>query len=107
MPVKIEPKVFFANERTFLAWLNMAVTLGTISLAIVAFSDSSTTRASQIYGIILLPVAICFVIYAVRVYMKRAIMIRRKEPGPCRFLTNLIRIQMCMLIYETYNVNFR
>jgi hypothetical protein len=36
VPVKIEPKVFFANERTFLAWLHMSVTLATISIAIVA-----------------------------------------------------------------------
>jgi hypothetical protein len=25
VPVKVEPKVFFANERTYLAWLHMAV----------------------------------------------------------------------------------
>ena len=36
VPVKIEPKVFFANERTFLAWLHMATTLASISIAIVA-----------------------------------------------------------------------
>jgi hypothetical protein len=36
IPVKIEPKVFFANERTFLAWLHMAVTLASISIAIIA-----------------------------------------------------------------------
>lgn len=36
VPVKVEPKVFFANERTFLAWLHMAVTLASISIAIVA-----------------------------------------------------------------------
>jgi hypothetical protein len=36
VPTKIEPKVFFSNERTFLSWLNMAVTLATISLAVIA-----------------------------------------------------------------------
>ena len=36
IPVKIEPKVFFANERTYLAWLHMSVTLASISVAIVA-----------------------------------------------------------------------
>lgn len=36
VPVKVEPKVYFANERTFLSWLHMAVTLATISMAIVA-----------------------------------------------------------------------
>jgi uncharacterized membrane protein YidH (DUF202 family) len=36
IPIKIEPKVFFANERTFLAWLHMSVTLAAIALGIVA-----------------------------------------------------------------------
>ncbi len=36
VPIKVEPKVFFANERTFLAWLHMSLTLASISLAIVA-----------------------------------------------------------------------
>lgn len=38
IPLRIEPKTFFANERTFLAWLGMATTLGTISTAIAGFS---------------------------------------------------------------------
>jgi uncharacterized membrane protein YidH (DUF202 family) len=36
IPIKIEPKVFFANERTFLAWLHMSVTLAAIALGILA-----------------------------------------------------------------------
>lgn len=36
VPTKVEPKVFFSNERTFLSWLSMAVTLATISLAVIA-----------------------------------------------------------------------
>jgi hypothetical protein len=27
-PMRIEPKTFFANERTFLSWLHMAITIG-------------------------------------------------------------------------------
>ncbi|KAL4436324.1 hypothetical protein ABPG77_009886, partial [Micractinium sp. CCAP 211/92] len=40
-PGRIEPKTFFANERTFLSWLNMAVTIGSISAALLGFSGSS------------------------------------------------------------------
>ena len=36
IPIKIEPKVFFANERTFLAWLHMSITLAAIAIGIVA-----------------------------------------------------------------------
>jgi uncharacterized membrane protein YidH (DUF202 family) len=82
VPVKIEPKVFFANERTFLAWLHMAVTLASISIAILAFAE--TNAWSQIYGLLLMPVAIAFCGYALWMYIKRAAMIRRKDPGPCK-----------------------
>jgi uncharacterized membrane protein YidH (DUF202 family) len=36
--MKLEPKTFFANERTFLAWLHMAITLGSIAAALLGFS---------------------------------------------------------------------
>ena len=35
---QVEPKLFFANERTFIHWLNMAVTLSSLGAAVLAFS---------------------------------------------------------------------
>lgn len=81
VPIKIEPKVFFANERTFLAWLHASVLLAGASVAIVAFADDSDPW-SQMYGIILLPVSIAFICYSMYQYARRAAMIRRKDPGP-------------------------
>jgi len=64
MPIKVEPKVYFANERTFLAWLHTSVILAAASVSIVAFADQNPY--SQMYGIMLLPVSIAFIIYALR-----------------------------------------
>lgn len=36
------------------------------------------------YGVLLMPVAIAFCAYSLWMYMKRAAMIRRKDPGPCK-----------------------
>ena len=60
--IKVEPKVFFANERTFLAWLHCAVLLAGASIAIMSFAE--TDMAGQLYGVILLPVSIAFMTYA-------------------------------------------
>jgi hypothetical protein len=38
VPVRVEPKTYFANERTFLSWVNMSVTLGSISSALTVFA---------------------------------------------------------------------
>jgi uncharacterized membrane protein YidH (DUF202 family) len=62
--VKVDPKVFFANERTFLAWLHVSVILAGASVAIVAFSDAQTTTQNELYGVILLPISIAFIVYA-------------------------------------------
>lgn len=62
-PVKVEPKVFFANERTFLAWMHLSVMLAGASIAILAFAEDQNPF-SQIYGVILLPVAVAFIVYA-------------------------------------------
>jgi uncharacterized membrane protein YidH (DUF202 family) len=33
----VEPKVFFANERTFLSWLNFTVILGGLAIGLLNF----------------------------------------------------------------------
>jgi len=85
-PVKIDPKVFFANERTFLAWTHVAVLLAGASVAIAALTDSGNQDdmrvPNQLYGVMLLPVAIAFILYAMTQYSRRASLIRRKAPGP-------------------------
>mmetsp|Transcript_14621 Transcript_14621/g.22162 ORF Transcript_14621/g.22162 Transcript_14621/m.22162 type:complete len:230 (-) Transcript_14621:234-923(-) len=78
--IKVEPKVFFANERTFLAWLHTSVLLAGASIAITSFSEGSLMN--QLYGIILLPVAIMFLCYAMHQYGRRSKMIRTTAPGP-------------------------
>jgi len=80
-PVKIEPKVFFANERTFLAWMHLSVILAGASIAILAFAQDQNPY-SQLYGVLMLPVAIAFIVYSMYQYARRANMIRHRHPGP-------------------------
>ena len=81
-PIKIEPKVFFSNERTFIAWMHVSIILAGGSIAILAFADDSHNPLSQLYGIILLPVAISFIVYSMYQFQRRAKMIRTRHPGP-------------------------
>lgn len=39
LPVKVEPKVAFANERTFLSWLHFTIVLGGLSVGLMNFGD--------------------------------------------------------------------
>jgi hypothetical protein len=47
----------------------MAVTLASFSLAILAFSERNSM--AQLYGIMLLPVAVCFICYAIYTFHVR------------------------------------
>lgn len=39
LQVRVEPKVFFANERTFLSWLHFTVVLGGLAVGLLNFGD--------------------------------------------------------------------
>ncbi|KAG2429574.1 hypothetical protein HXX76_010809 [Chlamydomonas incerta] len=90
-PMRIEPKTFFANERTFLAWLHMAVTLGSVSAALLGFAagtddDSESTGGAaisrhlvELIALILLPLGVAMCGYALYVFMWRATNIAKKR----------------------------
>ena len=59
---KIDPKVFFSNERTFLAWLHTSVLLAGSSIALSSFSND--TLPNRLYGVFTLSLAIAFICYA-------------------------------------------
>ena len=71
-PIKIEPKIFFSNERTFLAWMHISVILAGASIYILALggkkppvkSTATSIPEKDLYGIITLPVAIAFILYS-------------------------------------------
>ncbi|KAG1743955.1 uncharacterized protein EDB91DRAFT_1335642 [Suillus paluster] len=44
--VRVEPKVYFANERTFLEWLSFAVLIGSIATTLSNFMDADNLRGS-------------------------------------------------------------
>ena len=58
----------------------MALMLGGMAVGIIGFSTKS--GLSPLPGLVLLPVAICFVVHALGQYYARARAIRRREPGP-------------------------
>jgi uncharacterized membrane protein YidH (DUF202 family) len=78
---KIEPKVFFANERTFLHWLHHGVILSSIASGILAFSKDEGLEWSIWYALFLLPVSLGFCVYALHTFLWRADRIRSRIPG--------------------------
>lgn len=79
VPQKIDPKTFFANERTFLKWLSISVMIGLMSITLLTFSDANADGAS-LAGLVLLPVSLCFMVYSLMIFRSRASKIYMREP---------------------------
>lgn len=78
VPVRVEPKVYFANERTFLKWLQFGVMIGTVATTLLNFSKPGDNVA--FYS------AICFtfasllaIAYAGVIFVIRALKLRTRE----------------------------
>ena len=69
------PKGFFANERTFLSWLQLCLILGSLGIGFINFSDSPGTSVS---GFLFMIVTIGMMFYALAQYHIRANKLARK-----------------------------
>ncbi|CAD6585963.1 MAG: hypothetical protein ASARMPRED_002358 [Alectoria sarmentosa] len=78
LPTRVEPKVFFANERTFLSWLNFTVILGGLSIGLLNFGSDATSRICA--GLFTI-VAMGCMIYALVTFHWRARSIRLRGQG--------------------------
>ncbi|KAJ1678890.1 hypothetical protein EV182_003149 [Spiromyces aspiralis] len=78
VPVRVEPKVFFANERTFLSWLNFSIVLGSLALGLLNFGNAT----SRISGLVFTVIAMVIMVYALVLYQRRAERIRQRDPRP-------------------------
>ncbi|KAK2069578.1 hypothetical protein P8C59_004142 [Phyllachora maydis] len=74
LPTRVEPKVFFANERTFLSWLNFTVILGALAIGMLNFGD----RPAFISAFLFTGVAMLTMVYALITYHWRAKSIRMR-----------------------------
>ena len=115
---RVEPKTFFANERTFLQWINVSVLVMFLALSLLSGSvipgmgsnlgsaceaNDERCLAGKMSGAIIAPVALTFMGYALYMYKKRTIQILRRETvryddqrGP----VVLVRFQPLLFLHE-------
>ena len=100
LPVRVEPKVFFANERTFLTWLNFTVLLGSLSIGLLNFGD----RIGRISAGVFTFVAVVVMFYALMTFHWRADRIRKRLPGP--YDDRFGPTALCVFILAAILINF-
>lgn len=75
VPVRIEPKVYFAAERTFLSWLSIGMIIGATATTLVNYGSKSSLVASIGFFIS----ALFTMAYATYKYIRRTLAIREKK----------------------------
>ncbi|KAF1800575.1 VTC domain-containing protein [Mucor lusitanicus] len=98
--VKVEPKVFFSNERTFIAWLQFCALLLSVALNLLNFGDN----VSRIAGAIFIGISAGIAIYALYQFERRAWMINRRIVG--RYDDLWGPAVLCFLLVGALIVNF-
>ncbi|KAK5959712.1 Vtc4p PWA37_003077 [Arxiozyma heterogenica] len=104
VPVRVEPKVYFATERTFLSWMSIAILLGSVSTTLVTYGSPTTMIASIGFFI----TALVVIIRSTIVYASRVVNIRQKKAidyedklGP-----QLVSICLILSILFSYFCNY-
>ncbi|KAF8497349.1 vacuolar transporter chaperone 1 [Gautieria morchelliformis] len=100
LPVRVEPKVSFANERTFLSWLHFTVVLGGLAVGLLNFGD----KVGKISAVMFSLVAMGIMLYALVTYHWRAVQIRKgsREPYDDRLGPTIL----CLALLGAVIVNF-
>jgi len=75
VPVRVEPKVQLATERTFLSWLEFSILIGSIAATLLNFGDGLAFAAAWAFTII----ACLALLYSVGLYLWRVRKIRERR----------------------------
>ncbi|KAG0175807.1 vacuolar transporter chaperone [Apophysomyces sp. BC1021] len=100
LPVRVEPKVFFANERTFLSWLNFTVVLGGLAMGLLNFGD----RIGRMSALLFTVIAMGVMLYALYTFHWRATKIRNREAAP--YDDRVGPTVLCIFLLAAVIVNF-
>ncbi|KAL7817755.1 VTC domain-containing protein [Trichoderma gracile] len=103
VPVRVEPKVYFAAERTFLGWLEYSIYIGTIATTLLNFGDHPTPTAFWIAGIFTL-LAIFSLLYSVGIYFYRSRSIRNRKAA--RYYDRWGPSALCVALFVAAGLNF-
>ncbi|KAG0136894.1 putative vacuolar transporter chaperone (Vtc4) [Tuber indicum] len=100
VPVRVEPKVYFAAERTFLSWFEFSVYLGAIAGTLLNFGDRLSIYSAWGFTI----VAILALLYSMGLYLWRVDKISKRRA--VRYHDKYGPTALCGLLLVAVGLNF-
>ncbi|KAH8165203.1 hypothetical protein CIB48_g3055 [Xylaria polymorpha] len=103
VPVRVEPKVYFAAERTFLGWLEFSIYIGAIAATLLNFGEKPTRIAFVTAGVFTL-LAVLALCYSVGIYLYRSEGIRQRRV--IKYYDKIGPTVMCSALFIGVALNF-
>ncbi|KAJ3344377.1 vacuolar transporter chaperone [Gonapodya sp. JEL0774] len=103
IPVRIEPKVYFANERTLLDWLSFSTVIGGLALGLLNFGDP----VGQTMGMLFTVVTLAIMWYACGIYIWRLHKIQSRDASPYDDRVGPAALVVCLFICLFVNFYLR
>ncbi|KAL2259414.1 hypothetical protein VTK26DRAFT_6918 [Humicola hyalothermophila] len=105
VPVRVEPKVYFAAERTFLGWLEYSIYIGTIAVTLLNFgTERNGSRTSFVAAAAFTLLAILSLCYSIVIYLYRAKAIRTRRVA--RYYDKWGPSILCVALFVAVALNF-
>ncbi|KAF4594712.1 Vacuolar transporter chaperone 4 [Ophiocordyceps camponoti-floridani] len=103
VPVRVEPKVYFAAERTFLGWLEYSIYVGAIAVTLLNFGTRTSSLSFWSAAAFTL-LALLSLSYSVVVYLYRSRAIRSRRAA--RYYDRWGPSVLCGALFAAVAVNF-
>jgi uncharacterized membrane protein YidH (DUF202 family) len=110
--MKVEPRSFLGNERTFLAWVHMAMTLGGTAAVLSSMCDVSIGSEGPVTGrfveycqMLLIPASVLVLCYGLFLFLRRDKCMREKTVimyDDRIGIVLLMSVIMCVLLVMTF-----
>ncbi|KAI8895495.1 hypothetical protein BC833DRAFT_601101 [Globomyces pollinis-pini] len=99
--IPVNPKGHFANERTFLHWLNLCLILGSLGLGLFNFGSF----LAQVSGMVFTTIAVGFMFYALVQYHVRGDLLAVKDKG-IQYQDMVGALLMVFVVFVAVTINF-
>ncbi|KAI8635484.1 SPX-domain-containing protein [Xylariaceae sp. FL1651] len=103
VPVRVEPKVYFAAERTFLGWLEFSIYVGTIAVTLLNFGEKPSRISFVAAGVFTL-LAVLALCYSVGIYLYRSKGIRERKV--IKYYDRIGPTILCVALFAGVALNF-
>jgi uncharacterized membrane protein YidH (DUF202 family) len=100
--IKESPKLYFANERTFLKWLEISVALSSMSIGVLAFTKTDPELKAQYFAMSMLPISFFIIVFSLLIYLWRNRKISLNMSGRWDHPLLPILVMISLIIVLTY-----